>query len=430
MESLKNNILQEKRIMKDIMLLGDQLEIAYFKNSDDKKIIEMTVTSLFSQLRILNKSVSILLEGIRINKDQPQPKLMNIDYIIGGGKQAAVIDEASRKEFINQLNLSSQAFKRLKKKYKIKVKKVVEFKKPNKFAQFSNRIFGELGNSLAINPSLRHLGNDLKKANMPFLLNTYISMIICATVIAFFMGILIYIFMILFILSFAPPYISFSGENIMLEMLKNSWILIALPLATFISFYFYPWTEKISMEKRVNQELPFVVIHMSAIAGSGIEPSQIFKIIALSEDYPSTRQEIKKVINQVNVYGYDLVNALKNSARLTSSRRLAELFNGFATSITSGISLGEFLDKRAESLLFEYRLEREKYTKVAETFMDIYISIVISAPMIMMILLVLIKVSGASFGLSISGLTALTIIIIGLMNVLFLFFLHIKQPRF
>ena len=62
--------------------------------------------------------------------------------------------------------------------------------------------------------------------------------------------------------------------------------------------------------------------------------------------------------------------------------------------------------------------------------MDVYISVVISAPMIMMILLVLIKVSGASFGLTITGLTAMMILIIGLVNILFLVFLHLKQPNF
>lgn len=430
LDALKNNIQQERRIIKDISLLTDQLEIAYFKNTGDKNIIDMTITSLVSQLRILNKSDLVLLEGIGLMKEEPKRKLVNVDYLIGEGKEAAVIDEASRKEFLTHLNVSAQALKRLKKKYKVRVKEVVDFKKPSKLAKISNQVFGEIGNTLANNPNFRHLGENLKKANMPFLLNTYISIIFLSTLIALVISIFLWIFFMFFELTLLLPFLALSDENPFFRLLKNSWILLAIPGATYLAFYFYPWTERTSLEKRINQELPFVVIHMSAVAGSGIEPSQIFKIIALSAEYPYTRQEIKKVINQVNVYGYDLVNALKNSARLTASKKLAELFNGFSTSITTGTSLNEFLDKRAETLLFEYRLERERYTKTAETFMDIYISIVISAPMIMMILLVLIKVSGASFGLTLGGLTALMILIIGLVNVLFLVFLHLKQPNF
>jgi len=428
LEALKNNIAQEKRIIRDIMLLSDQLEIAYFKNSDDKKIIEMTVTSLTSQLRILNKSVAVLLDNVSLTKEEEPKKLINITYLIGGGKEAATIGETHRKEFLTQLNLSSQALKRLKKKYKVEVKETVEYRKPSRFAKTSNQFFGELGNTLANSPNFRHLGDNLKKANMPFLLNTYISMILFTTAITFALSIFLLVFLMFFQFSLVLPFIEPAKEGLLLRVLKSSWVLIGIPAITFLGIFFYPWTERRSLEKRVNQELPFVVIHMSAIAGSGIEPSQIFKIIALSSEYPYTRQEVKKVINQVNVYGYDLVNALKNSARLTASKKLAELLSGFATSITTGTNLNEFLDKRAETLLFEYRLERERYTKVAETFMDIYISIVISAPMIMMILLVLIKVSGASFGLTIGGLTTLMILVIGLVNVMFLVFLHLKQP--
>ena len=137
---------------------------------------------------------------------------------------------------------------------------------------------------------------------------------------------------------------------------------------------------------------------------------------------------MKKVINQVNVYGYDLVNALKNAARATSSTKIAELFNGLATTISSGGSLTSFLEKRTETLLFDYRLERERSTKMAETFMDIYISVVIAAPMIMMLLLVLMSVSQISLGLSLEALTVLIISIVALINLIFIAVLHIKQP--
>ena len=194
--------------------------------------------------------------------------------------------------------------------------------------------------------------------------------------------------------------------------------------------YFYPYFEAKGFEEKINQELPFVTIHMSAIASSGIEPTQIFKIIALSADYPNTNKEFRKIVNQVNVYGYDLINALKNTARETSSRKLSELLNGMATTISGGGSLSEFLDKRAETLLFEYKLEREKFTKSAETLMDIYISIVIAAPMIMTLLLVLISVSGFGMGLSLKLLTMVMISIVALINIIFLAFLHLRQPAY
>ena len=113
-------------------------------------------------------------------------------------------------------------------------------------------------------------------------------------------------------------------------------------------------------------------------------------------------------------------------------KQLKELLEGFATTMTSGGDLHVFLDKHAESLLFEYRLEREKYTKTSETFMDIYISIAIAAPMILLLLFVVMGSTGtlSSFmGLSVNALSFLIILSIVLLNMLFILFLKLKQPK-
>ena len=169
---------------------------------------------------------------------------------------------------------------------------------------------------------------------------------------------------------------------------------------------------------------------MSAISGSGISPVEIFKIIGLSREYKYLRKEIRKVLNQINIYGYDLVTALNNVARNTPSEKLAELFLGLSTTINSGGSLKEFFEKRSETLLNEYRLEREKYTKLAETFMDIYISVIIAAPMILMLLLIMISLSKISIGFTPFQITLLIIMVIALINTVFLIFLKIKQPAY
>ena len=81
-------------------------------------------------------------------------------------------------------------------------------------------------------------------------------------------------------------------------------------------------------------------------------------------------------------------------------------------------------------MLVSYRLEREKYTKVAETFMDIYISVVIAAPMILMLLLVMIQVSKISIGFTSGEMTAIMVIIVALINMAFLAVLKLKQPSY
>ncbi len=85
---------------------------------------------------------------------------------------------------------------------------------------------------------------------------------------------------------------------------------------------------------------------------------------------------------------------------------------GISITVNSGGDINKFFTKRSQSLLLEYRLEREKYAKGIETLMDIYISIVIAAPMILLLLLIMISVSG----IDIAGLTLdqLTLAVVGI----------------
>jgi hypothetical protein len=78
----------------------------------------------------------------------------------------------------------------------------------------------------------------------------------------------------------------------------------------------------------------------------------------------------------------------------------------------------------------KYRLDREKYSKTAETLMDIYISVVIAAPMILMLLLIMISVANLGLDLNQFQIVVLMISAISIINIAFLVFLRIKQPPY
>lgn len=419
-ENLKQDIEREKMLLKEILDIQENI-----KNMPDygseRILLEKTSDSLISQLKIINNSIPEILNSISPyksieNRPEKARNLVKISYPDGDKEKVSVVLDAKDKDkFLQELNLSRGTLKRLRKGRSQRTKEnIVEFRKTSFYSKISNRFFQNLSSKYINQGHFKSLNADLRRANMNYLLVTYLSMGFFTSLLAAVFAVIIFIFMAVFF-----P-----------ETLAYSWLVLFLPAAVLGLFYVYPKLEKGSVEGEIDQEIPFVTIHMSAIAGSGIEPTQIFKIIALGEEYPATRLEFKKIINQVNVYGYDLVTALRNTARETSSRKLAELLNGMASSITGGSRITEYLDKRAETLLFEYKLDKEKHTKETETYMDIYISIMIAAPMIMTLLLVLISISGISIGLSLNALTILIMAVVSLINILFLVFLRISQKNF
>jgi len=267
---------------------------------------------------------------------------------------------------------------------------------------------------------------DLPKIYMQLLPKTYVSVILFTTMLSVIVGFFLFIFFLFFNVSAEIPFITLVGESILLRFVKTFWIIILVPVITFAFMYTYPSLERKSAESKINTELPFATIHMSAISGSMVEPSKIFEIIISTGEYPYLQKEFIKLLNEINVLGYDLVTALKHSGGNSPSKKLAELFNGLATTINSGGDLSGFFDKRSESLLFDYRIEREKKTRASETFMDIYISVVIAAPMVLMLLLMMMKISGLGISLSTNMITLVMILGVAGVNIAFLTFLHLK----
>ncbi len=450
-EALKDNLKHIKEITREIYVFTSHLDtIKNLEirsnipvNKEEKKLLMNVVDALTNQLKILNNSIPSLVQGIgfykRLSNSVEQPKLkenlVQVSYKPNEqeDKISLTISDKERKEFLENLSKSNLSINQLKNKFSVeKSIRVGEFGKPNAYAKISNKFFRKYSNELIAKGYFEKLNSDLRKMSSPFVLGTYISMLFFTMLISFIFSIFLFIFLLFFNLSPMLPIITSYEGGILIRILQTFWIMFAIPLLVGILFYFYPSSEGKSLGSKINQELPFITVHMSAIATSGIEPISIFKILLKSGEYRYTNIEFRKLMNLVNFHGRDIVTALKSVSKSSPSSKLRELLDGLATAITSGGSLHDFLDKHADTLLFDYKLERERYTKLSETLMDIYISIAIAAPMILLMLFVIIGSTGGMmnfFGLGTDILSLLIILAIVVLNIGFLIFLRIQQPE-
>jgi len=426
---LKQSISREKNIIREIESLSKKSEEI---EDDERGIIREQIISLQNSLKNANEKIPSILEEIHLLKPlnlPPQTKVENNLPLKNKNETKKSNPLFNKNPLYKKLNLSpleKDTLKRLKKGGEKKVEQKI--KKPSKYINLANKIFSNISSKLSKTELFRTLEKDLVRSHLQFVPANYISTILFTTMWSAVAGIFIMLFFLFFNFGVDLPIITRSTEGIGARFLKTFWIILAAPIVTFLVGYIYPALEKKSLENKINQELPFAVIHMFAISGSLIDPSKIFSVLISTKEYAAIEREFTRLINEINVYGYDLVSALRSTAANSPSQKLSELLNGFATTITSGGDLREFFEKRAQTLLLDYRLEREKYTKSAETFMDIYISVVIAAPMILMLLLILIKISGLGLALSTGTITLIMVLGVAMINVLFLTFLYLKQP--
>lgn len=434
-EDLKKNIEQEKKLVSDLRAVWTDMQ----RDKGNQQFYVSSSNALLRQLALLNKAVPELLKensplkkfagGIgkqvsvagKGNENKllkkpataTAPDTVRMSYVPPSTKEKRYItlNKTDKHSYLKELKLSEGNLISLK-----KIKKGSsaggDVHKSSSYARISNKLF--LKYSERLSPKFSDLSEDLKKANIPFLLSSYLSMAIMSSMIAFIAGALIF--------------------GLMMMASLSNWIYFVVPLGlaglSMAAFHMYPSSEANSVQKKISQELPFAVIYMAAIAGSNIEPTKIFKIIAASEEYLNVGVEIRKVIAQVDIYGYDLITALKNVAGKTSNKDLSELFSGIATNISTGGALKDYLEKKSENFLLDYKLERQQYARLAGTFMDVYISLLIAAPLILMMMFIVMNVAGLCMGgLSITTLLALSIGGIVIINIIFLFVLNMKQPR-
>ncbi len=421
-QRIKEAVFREVRVMKEFLAL-----LAYIKSADEqeRRMINNQAEKLKFVLRRTNKELLASLEGTSVQRPLSELEIKSAEDIKKLQKKKPGLKPQKSKEKMSELD--REILKRLKKGgKKVVVKKE---KKASGYVKLANTLFSRLVKNMIKQKKFKTLEKDLIKSNLGYPPITYISVMMLTTLVSLAGAFFIFLFLLFFNIVQELPIIVFVTESFFERLSKIFWIPIGIPLAVILFMYFYPSMERKSAENKINQELPFATIHMAAISGSLIEPTKVFSIICSTKEYPSLEREFNKLLNEINIYGYDIVTALKDLAVNCPSPKLGELFNGLATTITSGGNLYDYFEKRSQTLLFEYRLEREKKTKAAETFMDIYISVVIAAPMILMLMLMMMKISGLGISLSTPMLTFLIVGAVSVINIFFLMFLQVKNPE-
>ena len=384
----------------------------------ERRVLEQSMLAIQDKAKQLHAQLTPLLQSITFSQDDTN-KVSN--------DSASRLSSENRSQLLKKLTITNKSLRSVNDSPKAK-EELYEFQAARGYVKFATLVFGSFARRATNNPWLEQLRPVLAKSNMGILYESYLSIIFMNTLLGFVIGTLALMFLGFFTLSIIPFVITPYQGIFLTRLLTFSWLPFLVSAVAFFGTYYYPSTEESSIGDAIDRELPFAVIHMSAISSSGIEPVQLFKIIATGKEYPALRKEFRKVLNQINLYGYDLVSALSLSARASSSQKLAELFSGLSATITSGGTLTSFFTKRAESLLLEYRLEREKFTKTAETFMDLYITIVIAAPMILLLIVIMLNLSSLASGLSPNMITGIIISVITLLNIIFISLLQLKQP--
>ncbi|MBL7160492.1 MAG: type II secretion system F family protein [Candidatus Aenigmarchaeota archaeon] len=260
----------------------------------------------------------------------------------------------------------------------------------------------------------------LQAAGINMLLKTYVGLMISTSILVYLAT------LIAALLAF--------GIFIPVDTFSFVLFVIAIPIfagfAAFAGLYFYPSQRASSVKNSIDNDLPFALSHMAAIASSGIPPESLFELLSGFEEYKDISKQASRVVRNIKTFGMSSVSAIRAVAIATPSPTLKQVFNGITFTVEKGGNLPNYLKQMAEKSLFDYRLKREKYLKTLSTYADIYTALVVAAPLMMLAVLGILSVIGGEvIGFTISELiTILTFVVLPFMNIAFLAFIHLTYP--
>ena len=338
---------------------------------------------------------------------------------------AAILDKKTKKKLLEELNLDISDVRRY-----ISPQREKERLTEVPYTLYETTSYGKLSNSFCEGLTTKltknypgffeSLNTNLKQSDIKILSKTYISMSLFSSIIAGIVAV-----------SFFSMLFFLLGYGVFSAIVRTFIFSLVAIIGAFTSFYLYPASIANTRRRNIKEDLPFAIIHMSAVAGSGAQPIAMFDLILTSGEYKGLEGEVRKIVNYVNLFGYDLGTALKTVAMTTPSKPFRELLLGVTSTVEGGGSLKDYLSGKADEAMTTYRLERKKYVETLSTYSDIYTGVLIAAPLLFMTTLAIINVLGGKIGgLDIGTLSSIGVYgAIPIMNILFMLFLNIMQPE-
>ncbi|RLJ03546.1 MAG: hypothetical protein DRP11_00405 [Candidatus Aenigmatarchaeota archaeon] len=264
------------------------------------------------------------------------------------------------------------------------------------------------------------LRSPLERGHLKILFRTYVSIIFFFTILSSISGgLILFLFFLL------------QGESLLTSLIYLFAGMVISAAISFTVLYLYPIQRAAERKKSIENNLPFALNHMAAIASSGVPPYVIFKLLTGFEEYGEISKEAERIVRNVDTFGQDITTALRMAAKRTPSREFQELLNGMVSTIETGGNLHEFLKVQAQQALFDFRLKRERYLETLSTYADFYTAVMIAAPLFLVALLAIMNMIGGQIGgMSIKDVMEIGIYaVIPLTNTAFILFVHLTQPE-
>ena len=252
-----------------------------------------------------------------------------------------------------------------------------------------------------------HLGNDLisarlKKPFEAYLATTYLSALVVGLVGAGILGILVWIVRLPGLIMntmiktgvVSSLFIQLEYVNIVGTIFITICACITFGAITYEVFILYPGIVAGSRRRNIDANLPYAINYITSMSTAGITPDEVFRLLGDSPIYGECAVEARYIAREVDIFGRDLIEAIRIVSVTTPSQRMKEFLQGAMASISSGGNLTEYFRAKSDQYALENRQTQKQFLDTLALIAESYVTVMVAGVLFLIILQAIMSVMG------------------------------------
>ena len=285
---------------------------------------------------------------------------------------------------------------------------------------FAYRFLGE--RTAMFLPLFKDADVNLQKSGMKVNFKVYVSLVVLTT--AIFSAVALFLIPLVLFSVFG-----LSTVSSILFGVGGSLFTMAL---TLTGFYIYPILRADSLKRALEDGLPFISGYMAILAGAGVPVANMFRSLAKVDASLAISNEARTVVRDMELFGMDVLSALEEASKRTSSARFKELLEGLIATVHSGGNMEKYLAQRSRRSMRLKKIALRRFADTLGVLAEFYVVLLVAGPLILVVMLgVMAMLGGGGQGLLDPRLLLylLTYLGIPLGSIVFLILLDVVSPR-
>ncbi|HUH78614.1 MAG TPA: type II secretion system F family protein [Methanoregula sp.] len=264
----------------------------------------------------------------------------------------------------------------------------------NSFERFSFNLLGKKMKDKR--EQYGQLRNDLLAARFktPFevyLSTAYLSAIIVGLTAAVFIGLITWVLKLPNLIKYRgavpEPLVGLSAYSLILgTIFITIFSLLVFGGLTYVAFIMYPGIEASNRRRNIDASLPYAINYITSMSTAGITPAEIFRLLGDSPIYGQSAVEARYVAREIDIFGRDLIDALRLVSASTPSKRMKEFLQGAMASISSGGNLTDYFRTKAEQYALENRQTQKLFLDTLGLIAESYVTAMVAGTLFLIIL--------------------------------------------